>query len=135
MQDRRSAFLLKKTLKHKCIPVNIAKYSRIAFLYRTHIHYIFPRFYVMIDIRYFRVIFYYYKIRAHNKKDFATDQSKFLLKGWIFLNLDFNSPSRIFFFLLFSYLAFTETCKELELQKETRCSNLTILVSSFRKYI
>ena len=40
----------------------------------------------MIDIRYFRVIFYYYKIRAHKKKNFATDQSKFLLKGWIFLN-------------------------------------------------
>ena len=72
----------------------------------------------MIDIRYFRVIFWYCKIRPHNRKNFAIDRSKILVKRWFFLNYDFNSPLGIVL-LLFNHFAFTEICKELKLQRET----------------
>ena len=49
-------------------------------------------FIVVIDIRYFKVIFYYCKIRPRNRKSFTIDRSK-----CFFLNQDFNSSSMIFF--------------------------------------
>ena len=48
----------------------------------------------MIDIRYFKVIFYYCKVTPRNRKNFEIDRSEFLGKRWFFLNKDFNSPSK-----------------------------------------
>ena len=59
------AFLLKKRFQHRYFPVNIAKFLRTAF-YRSPCYYTFPKFYVIIDIRYFRVTFY-------SRKNFAID--------------------------------------------------------------
>ena len=100
--------------------------------YRTPVSYTFSKFYVMIDTRYSRVLFYYCKIRPRNRKNFMIDESKFLVKRWFILNLDFNSPSR--FLLLFNHLAFKEICKNSKLQRETSGSNWTILVSNFSNY-
>ena len=50
------------------------------FFYRTPLYYIFPKIYVMIDVRYFRVVFCYCKIRPRKRKNFPTDRSKFPVK-------------------------------------------------------
>ena len=65
--------------------MNIANYLRAAF-YRTPVRYTFPKFYVIIDITYIRLIFYNCKIRLRNRKNFAKDRSKFLVKRWFSLN-------------------------------------------------
>ena len=58
--------------------------------FRTLVYYTFPKFYVMIDNRYFRVIFNYYKIRPHNRKNFAMDGSKMWKDG--FLSSEISIP-------------------------------------------
>ena len=77
---------------------------------------------MMIDIKYFRVIFYYCKIRPGNRKNFTIDRSKFLVKRWLFstkiLIQGFKDS-----FLLFNHFVFTEICKELKLQIETKGLN------------
>ena len=45
-----------------------------------------PKFDVLIDIRYFRAIFYYCKVRSHNRINFTIYRSKFLAKRSLFLN-------------------------------------------------
>ena len=45
-----------------------------------------PKFDVLIDIKYFRAIFYYFRIRPHNRKNFTIDRSKFLVRRLLFLN-------------------------------------------------
>ena len=65
------------------------------------VHYTFPKFYVMIDNWYFTVIFYYCKIRSGNRKNFAIDISKFLLKRWLFVKQHGFFSFKDFFF---SYL-------------------------------
>ena len=67
----------------------------------------FSKMYSMVDIWYFIVIFYYSKIRSHNRKNFATDRSKFL----VFSQIRFQFFSKDFFLLLFNHFAFTEICK------------------------
>ena len=57
----------------------------------------FPKFYVMIDIIYFKVIFYYGRIRSRSRKNFTIDRSKRLVNRCFFLNQDFKSPSRMVF--------------------------------------
>ena len=47
---------------------------------------ILPKFDVLIDIRYFRAIFCYCKVRSHNRINFMIDLSKFLVKRSLFLN-------------------------------------------------
>ena len=76
----------------------------------------FRNFYLMIDNWYFRVIFYYCKIRPRNRKNFAIDRSKF-----------------VFCYLIISVLQrflSSSNCK-----KNLVALNWTILVSSFSKYI
>ena len=97
LQDLRLAFSLKKTLQHGRFPMNIAR-----FFYGTSVHCTSPKLYVMMDIRYLKVKFYYCKIRPRSRKNFTIDRSKFLVKICFFLNQDFNSPSKIF--LLFNCL-------------------------------
>ena len=46
--------------------MNIARFLKTAFSG--------PRFYVMMDIRYLKVIFYYCKIRPYRKKNFTIDR-------------------------------------------------------------
>ena len=77
------------------------------------VHYTFPKFYLMIDNWYFRVIFYYCKIRPRNRKNFAIDSSKFLVRRWFFVKQYgfFSSKEFFYFFLLFTYFPFTEICK------------------------
>ena len=68
------------------------------------VHYTFPKFYLMIDNLYFRVIFYYCKIRPRNRKNFATDWSEFLLKRWFYVKQhDFSSNDFFLFFFFFSF--------------------------------
>ena len=99
----------------------------------TSVHYTSPKFYVMMDIRYLKVVFCYCKIRPRSRNNFTIDQSKFLVKRCFFLNQDFNFPSK--FFSLFNHFAFTKTWKEVKLQRETSCPNWKTLVSNFSKYI
>ena len=61
-------------------------------------HYTFPKFYLMIDNWYFRVIFYYCKIRPRNRKNFAIDWSKLLVKRWFFVKIHIFFCSNFFFF-------------------------------------
>ena len=80
-QDWRPAFLFKKRLQHRYFSVNIAKCLKQLF-YRGPVHYTFPIFYtvipfLMIDNWYFRVMFYYCRIRPRKRKNFATDWSFF----------------------------------------------------------
>ena len=89
LQDWRPVFVFKKRLQHRCFSVITAKFLRIAF---------FPKFYVMIDIWYFRVISYYCKIRRRNRKNFTIDRSKFFVKGWFFSQVRFQFSSKDFFF-------------------------------------
>ena len=91
-QHCRPAFSFKKRLQHRYFSVNIAKFLRRSF-YRRSVHYTFPNVFLMIDDLYFRVIFYYCKIRPRNRNNFVTDRSKF------------------FSFLLFNHFAFTDICK------------------------
>ena len=78
------------------------------------VHYTFPNIYLMVDNWYFRVMFYYCKIRPRNRKNFGIYCSKFLVKRWFFVKQDFNYPSRIFFlFLVFNHFPFREICKGL----------------------
>ena len=69
-QDWRPAFLFKKRLQRRCSSVNIVKFLRTVFYWRP-VHYTTINFYLMVDNWYFRVIFYYCKIRPHNWKNFA----------------------------------------------------------------
>ena len=76
----------------------------------------FQNFYLMIDSWYFRVIFYYCKIRPRNRKNFAIDRSKLVFRYLIISLLQrFVSSSN---------------CKE-----KLVALNWTILVSNFSKYI
>ena len=76
----------------------------------------FRNFYLMIDNGYFRVMFYYCKIRPRNRKNFAIDRSKFVFRYLIICLLQrFESSSN---------------CKE-----KLVALNRTILVSSFGQYI
>ena len=76
----------------------------------------FRNFYLMIDNWYFRVIFYYCKIRPRYRKDFAIDRSKLVFRYLIISLLQrFVSSSN---------------CKE-----KLVALNWTILVSNFSKYI
>ena len=109
-QDWRPAFLFKKRLQRNCFSVNIAKFLRIAFLLKACSLSIIN--YMMIDNWYFRVIFYYCKIRPRNRKNFAIDRSKFVFRYLIISLLQrFVSSSN---------------CKE---------KLVVFLVSSFAKYI
>ena len=76
----------------------------------------FQNFYLMIDNWYFRVIFYYCKVRPHNRKNSAIDQSKLVFHYLIV------SFSQIF--------VSTSNCKE-----KLVALNWKKLVSNFRKYI
>ena len=69
-QDWRPAFLFKKRLQLRCSSVNIVKSLRSVFYWRP-VHYTTINFYLMVDNWYFRVIFYYCKIRPHNRKNFV----------------------------------------------------------------
>ena len=82
-----------------CFPVNIVIFLRTAFN-RTPLHCIVPKFYVIIDIRCFRVIFYYCKIRPSNRKNFTIDQLKILMKRWVFSQLRFQFSFKDFFFAI-----------------------------------
>ena len=65
------------------------------------VYYTFPKFYLMIDNWYCRVIFYYCKIRPRNRKNFAIDWSKFLMKRWFFIKqYEFFSSKDFFFFAI-----------------------------------
>ena len=57
LKDRRPALLFKKRLQHRCSSVNIAKFLRTAFLYKTCSIYLSK---ILFDDNnwYFRVIFY-----------------------------------------------------------------------------
>ena len=108
-QDWRTAFWFKKRL---FFSVDIAKCLRTAFLLKTCSLY----HYLMIDNWYFRVIFYYCKIRPRNRKNFAIDRSKLVFRYLIISLLQrFVSSSN---------------CKE-----KLVALNWTILVSNFSKYI
>ena len=93
----KAGIFIKKTLQHGHFPMNIAR-----FFYGTFVHCTSPKLYVMMDIRYLKVKFYYCKIRPRSRKNFTIDRSKFLVKICFFLNQEFNSPSKIF--LLFNCL-------------------------------
>ena len=99
----RLTFSLKKTLQHRYFPMNIAKFLKTIF-YGITVYYTSPEFYVVMDIRYLKVIFCYCKMRPRSKKNSAIDQSKFLVKRCFFLSKDFNSPSKIFSYLTISLL-------------------------------
>ena len=92
----------------------------------------FSEIYVMVDIRYFKVLFYSCQIRPRNRKNFTIDRWKlwrdvfFSTKVWVPLQG---------YFLPFNHFVFTEIWKELKLQRKTSSSNWTILVSNFSKYI
>ena len=58
----------------------------------TSVHYTSPKFYVIMDIRYLKVVFCYCKIRPKSRNNFTIDQLKFLVKRCFFLNQDFNLP-------------------------------------------
>ena len=76
----------------------------------------FRNFYLMIDNWYFRVTFYYCKIRPRYRKNFAIDRSKLVFRYLIISLLQrFVSGSN---------------CKE-----KLMALNWTILVSKFSKYI
>ena len=92
LQYWRLAFLLKKTLQHNCFPMNIARFLKTAFLWNT-VHYTSANVYVMMDIRYLKVMFCYYKSRPRSRKNFTTDRSKLLVKRCFF-----SKPRFRFFF-------------------------------------
>ena len=77
-------FIWKETLK-QVFSCEYCKKILVQLFYRRPVYYTFPKFYLMIDNWYFRVIFNYCKIRPPNRKNFVIDQSKFLVKGWFFL--------------------------------------------------
>ena len=70
LQDWSTAFSLKKRLQNRHFPVNVGKFSEKPF-YKTAFHYSIPKLCMMIDIRYFRVIFYHCKTGPRNRKNFA----------------------------------------------------------------
>ena len=76
----------------------------------------FRNFYLMIDHWYFRVIFYYCKIRLRNRKKLAIDRSKFVFRYLIIS-------------LLQKFVS-SWNCKE-----KLVALNWTNLVSNFSKYI
>ena len=76
----------------------------------------FQNFYLMIDNWYFRVIFYYCKIRLRNRKKLAIDRSKFVFRYLIIS-------------LLQTFVS-SWNCKE-----KLVALNWTNLVSNFSKYI
>ena len=82
------------------------------------VHYTFLKFFLMIDNWYFRVIFYFCKISPRNRKNFATDWLRILVKRWFFCYLIISLSQRI---------VSSSNCKEKLL------TNL-ILVSHFSKY-
>ena len=108
----KACIFIKETLQHRCFPMNIAKCLKK----------ISPKFYVMMDIRYLKVIFCYCKTRPRSRKNFTIGRSKFFVKRCYFLNQDFNSPSKIFL-LHFNHFAFAKICEKLKLQRETSGSN------------
>ena len=63
-QNWRSAFLYKKGLQHRYFYVNIGKLLKRHF-YSRPVHYTFPKFYLMKDNCYFRVKFYYCRLRFY----------------------------------------------------------------------
>ena len=110
-QDWKPAFLF--LLQRRCFSVNIAKFLRAAFLLKTCSSYNCK---FLFDNSYFRVVFYYCKIRPPNRKNFAIDRSKFVFRYLIISLLQrFVSSSN---------------CKE-----KMVALNWTILVSNFSKYI
>ena len=96
LKDWRLAFSSKKTLQHRCFPMNIARFLKKAFLWNTYSLY-FPKFYVMMDIRYLKVIFCYCKIRPHSRENFTIDDQNFLWRN-------FFSQPRFFCYLIISLL-------------------------------
>ena len=115
-QDWRSAFLFKKKLRRMRFYVNIAKILRTAFFIEDLLIIPFRNFYLMIDNWYFRVIFYYCKIRPRNRKNFSIDRSKFVFRYLIIS-------------LLQRFVSISN-CKE-----KLVPLNWTILVSNFSKCI
>ena len=108
-QDWKPIFLFKKKIQRRWFSVNIAKVLWTAFILKTN-------FYLMIDKWYYRVIFYYCKIRARNRKNVAIDRSKLVF--------------RYFIISLLQRFVNSSNCKE-----KLVALNWTILVSNFSKYI
>ena len=117
-QDWRPTFLFKKRLQTPT-QVFFCEYCEIfknSFFIEDLLIIPFRNFYLIIHNWYFRVIFYYCKIRPSNRKNFAIDQSKL-----------------VFRYLIISLLqrfVSTSNCKE-----KLVALNWTILVSNLSKYI
>ena len=70
-QDWRLTFLFKKRLQRRCFSVDIASFLRTAFFFEDLLIVPLRNFYLMTDNWYFRVLFYYCKIRLRNRKNLA----------------------------------------------------------------
>ena len=93
-QDWRPKFLSKRRLQRRCFSVNIKRFLRTAFLLKTYSLYLY--FYLMIENGYFRVRFYYCKIKPRNRKEFAIDRSKLVFLYLIISLLQrFVSPEAV----------------------------------------
>ena len=69
----KACILIKKESPTQVFSCGYCKiFKDIFFIEHRLVHYTFPKF---IDIRYFRAIFYYCKIRPRNRKNFPIDRS------------------------------------------------------------
>ena len=75
-------YLLMKESVQTAVHICSSKQVFLKISQYSTVHYTFPKFYLMIDNWYFRVIFYYCQIRPCNRKNFAIDWSKFLVERW-----------------------------------------------------
>ena len=115
-QDWRPTSLFKRRLQRRYFFWEYCEIFKNSFFIEDLLIIPFRNFYLMIDNWYFRVIFYYCKIRPRNRKNFAIDRSKFVFRYLIISLLQrFVSSSN---------------CKE-----KLVALNWTILVSNFSKYI
>ena len=79
-QDWRLPSSLKKTLQHRCFPMNITRFIKTALLWNTCSLYFSEIWYLVLGITYAKVIFWYCKIRPRSRKNFTLDRSKFIVK-------------------------------------------------------
>ena len=101
-----ACILIKKETPTQVFSCEYCKIFKNSF-FVEHLLIILFRNFVMIDIRYFRIIFYYFKIRPRNRKNFTIDQPKCLVNRWFFSIL----LQRFFCYLIISLLQRVKTAK------------------------
>ena len=84
----------------------ILRNLKVQHFYRRPVHYTFTKFYLIIDNWDFRVIFYYFEIMPCNRKNFAVDRWKYLVKRWFFSNKISILLQRFFFVCFFFFFFF-----------------------------